>query len=101
MLVLFLCLTVIAAFWEGWVIRDFVAGKPLPPNENFILWWIGFGANSGLLLWMVGDCLTRPLKSSIRNRWLAAIVFLGVLATTPYFFMVKMKKRRDQWGVES
>ncbi|MFQ5850530.1 MAG: PLDc N-terminal domain-containing protein [Candidatus Binatia bacterium] len=92
MLFLFLCLTVLAALWEAWAVRDFVEGTALPPDERLTLWWIGLAANSALLLWMVRDCLTRPLRSCVRNRWLAVIIFLGVVGTTAYFFTVKMRK---------
>ena len=91
MVFLFCSLAVVAALWEVWVAQAFVMGRALPPPHTAILWWLGFAANSALLLWMVIDCMGRPLKSSVRKRWLVAIIFLGVIGSSAYFFMVRMR----------
>ena len=92
MLSLFAVLVLISALWEFWVLWAFIEGTALHPEKGAALWWIGFSANGALLLWMLIDCLMRPLRSNIRSRWIFAITFLGVPGSCAYFFLVKMKE---------
>ena len=95
MLVIFLILASLAAFWEVWTFTTFLSGRPFWITDGPALWWIGFIANTCIMFWMLVDCFAKPLKTNIRNKWIAAIIFLGVIGSAAYFFLVKMKKRQE------
>lgn len=101
MLSFFLALAATSGLWEIWILRAYLMGAPLWPTEGSAWWWVGFSANGSMMLWMLIDCLARPLKSKIRSRWIAAIVFLGVIGSATYFFLVKMKKQQQGFEAAS
>lgn len=96
MVAVFVVLAMIAGFWEVWAIRAFLIGSPMWSSEGSALWGIGFIANTGMMLWMLVDCFARPLKPTIRNRWIATIIFLGVVGGAAYFWFVKIETQQNR-----